>query len=101
MVVIFVQKSWIDGIGDMAKLLHFRSEGENCLSLLAAENTIKLNYPFVQAQIIANLSDPPLTKAAFPVFIPTSAIIGMFDLTESEVQAYGFQPPKAKRLPLE
>jgi hypothetical protein len=44
-VVLYVQKSWIDQIGDMAKLLHFRSESDTCVSLLGGN--ITTGYPLI------------------------------------------------------
>lgn len=92
MVVIYVQKSWIDLIGEMAKRLHFHSEGDACVALVGRK--IDVVRPFVYAEIVAAANEEN-RKGVIPVHIPASFIVGMFDLTETE-EAYGFSRPTKK-----
>ena len=94
MVVLYVQKSWIDQIGEMAKLLHFRSESHTCVSPLGAN--ITTGYPLVQVALVGKL-DESSRSTFIPSDIPASLILGMFDLTESETRfdfAKHLKPPQ-------
>lgn len=94
MVVLYVQKSWIDQIGDMAKLLHFRSESDTCVSLLGGN--IITGYPLVQVELVGKL-DESRNSAFIPSYIPASLILGIFDLAESEAR-FDFASHLAKYL---
>jgi hypothetical protein len=94
MVVLYVQRSWIDQIGDMAKLLHFRSESDTCVSLLGVN--ITTGYPLVQVELVGKL-DESNRSTFIPTYIPASLILAMFDLTQSEARfhfAKHLRPPQ-------
>lgn len=94
MLVLYVQKCWIDQIGDMAKLLHFRSESDTSVSLLGGN--ITTGYPLVRVELVGQL-DESSSSAFIPSYIPASLILGMFDLTESEAR-FDFAEHLAKHL---
>ena len=94
MVILCVHKSWIDQIGDMAKLLHFRSESDTCVSLLG-EN-VTTGYPLVQVELVGKL-DESRNSAFIPSYIPASLILGIFNLAESEAR-FDFAEHLAKHL---
>lgn len=92
MVVICVKKSWIVEIGEMARHIHFHDQTSNCVVLLGREK-IRAVHPFVEIDVLV----ADVTSGAFvPVHIPSSMIIGMFDLTEDDAKAYGFHSPEKK-----
>jgi len=89
MVVIFVQKAWLETIGDMAGELIIRSETANAIALFAGR--VKINYPFVEAELVRKGEG----KAFIPSHIPSAVITEMFDMTESEAESFGFHPRRS------
>ena len=93
MIVIFVQKSWVDTIGDVADLLLIRGEQNGYVSVLAGKAVA--GYPFVEAQL-ARKEVTESGKVFIPSSIPTNLVSGIFDVTEIETSKFGFhQPNKA------
>jgi hypothetical protein len=93
MVAIYVPKSWLKTIGEVADLIVFREEGDT-VSLLAAGAAA--NPPFVDAQLARRR--PSENGSAFlPAQIPITSVFGIFDLTEQEQSKYGFQNPNQER----
>jgi len=94
MVVIYIQKSWLDTIGDIKDMILVRSEDENYISVLASEKKLTAVYPFVEANLIRKMEyDEPVLSAK----IPFSLVSGIFDLTKKETQSkFGFVTPKKR-----
>jgi len=94
MNVIYIQKSWLNTIGDIKDMILVRSEDENYISVLASEKKLTASYPFVEANLIRKVEyDEPL----LPAKIPFSFISGIFDLTRKETEnKFGFITPKKK-----
>jgi len=93
MVAIFVQRTWLKTIGDVASLfLTVEHEGEY-VSFLAGK--IEVNYPFVEAQI-ARKEVSESSGVFLPAKIPVAVISGIFDLTRNEESKYGFTEHKKK-----
>lgn len=91
MIVIFVQKSWVDTIGDVADLLLFRGEQNGYVSILAGKAVA--GYPFVEAQL-ARKDITEHGKVFIPSNIPSNLVSGIFDLTETETSKFGFHQSK-------
>jgi hypothetical protein len=89
MVAIYVPKSWLKTIGDVADLIVFWEEGET-VSLLA--DGASANQAFVDAQL-ARRRAAENGSAFLPAQIPITTVFGIFDLTEQEQRKYGFQNP--------
>jgi hypothetical protein len=89
MIVIYIKKSWLDTIGDTAKLLRVREESNDHVSILAANKRMDANFPFVEAY----LAREEVTENG-EVFIlsriPVGVVTGIFDLTKKETSKYGF-----------
>ncbi len=94
MVVIYIQKNWLDTIGDIKDMILVRSEDENYISVLASEKKLTAGYPFVEANLIRKMEyDEPVLAAK----IPFSLISGIFDLTKKETQSkFGFVTAKKR-----
>jgi hypothetical protein len=86
MVVICVEKAWLKAIGNIAEELSIQSSEEDRYVKLIA-GYVKPGL-FVEAELVRNKAD----KSAILSHIPSSAISGMFDMTESEAVAIGFHP---------
>ncbi len=95
MNVIYIQKSWLNTIGDIKDMILVRSEDENYISVLASEKKLTASYPFVEANLIRKVEyDEPF----LPAKIPFSIISGIFDLTRKETESkFGFVTSKRKR----
>jgi hypothetical protein len=93
MVEIYVQRTWLKTIGDVADLfLTIDHEGEY-VSFLGGK--VEVNYPFVEAQFARR--DVTETDEVFlPAKIPAAVISGIFDLTEGGESKYGFQQHKKR-----
>ncbi len=95
MVVIYIQKNWLDTIGDIKDMILVRSEDENYISVLAMEKKLTVGYPFVEANLIRKMDDD---EPFVPAKIPFSLVSGIFDLTKKEMQSkFGFVTPKKRR----
>jgi hypothetical protein len=92
--VIYIQKTWLASIGDVAKEFLVREESDTYVSLLAGNVNVKAGSLFVEAQIVTKTDDEK--RVVIPSHIPASVIIGIFDLTlAGEPEAYGFQSGKS------
>jgi hypothetical protein len=91
MNVIFVQKSWLETIGDVANCLLIREEQNNCISLLAGK--YDLNPPFVDAHL-ARKDIGEDGECFIPAMIPMNFVSGIFDMTKKETSKYGFHEIK-------
>ena len=49
MFAIYVQRSWLNTVGDIAGLILVREQAGDCVSLLAGSATV--NFPFVEAKL--------------------------------------------------
>jgi hypothetical protein len=94
MISIYVPKSWLKTIGDVADLIVFREEGDT-VSLLA--DGASANQAFVDAQL-ARRRAADNGSAFLPAQIPIASVFGIFDLTEQEQTKYGFQNPGGERV---
>jgi len=94
MVVIYIQKNWLDRIGEVKDMILVRSEDENYISVLAMEKKLTPGYPFLEANRIRKMEyDEPF----LPAKIPFSLISGIFDLTKMETESkFGFVTPKKR-----
>jgi hypothetical protein len=91
MVAIYVQRTWLKTIGDVADLLlTVEHEGEY-VSFLAGK--IEVNYPFVEAKV-ARKEVTETHDVFLPAKIPVGVISGIFDLTRKEASKYGFHETK-------
>jgi hypothetical protein len=94
MVVIYIEKKWLNTIGDIKDLLLIRSEEENYISVLAAEKKLTVGFSFVEADLIRKEEDE---EPLLPAKIPSSLVSGIFDLTKEETQSkFGFVGRKKK-----
>lgn len=95
MVVIYIEKKWLDAIGDIKDMILVRSEDENYISVLASEKKLTASFPFVEAYLVRNFdSDEPLLSAK----IPSSLVSGIFDLTRKETESkFGFVAHKKRK----
>ncbi|PYU50437.1 MAG: hypothetical protein DMG48_14085 [Acidobacteria bacterium] len=94
MIVIYIQKNWLDTIGDVKNMILVRSEDENYISVLAMEKKLTAGYPFVEANLIRKMDDD---EPFLPAKIPFSLISGIFDLTKKETESrFGFVTAKKK-----
>ena len=90
MKVIYIEKKWLDMIGDIKDILLIRSEDGDYISVLAQEKKMEINFPFVEANLIRKL-DTDDDEYLLPAKIPVSLISGIFDLTRTEAEnKYGF-----------
>jgi len=93
-IVIYIQKNWLDTIGDVKNMILVRSEDENYISVLAMEKKLTAGYPFVEANLIRKMDDD---EPFLPAKIPFSLISGIFDLTKKETESrFGFVTAKKK-----
>jgi hypothetical protein len=87
MIVIFVQKSWIETIGDVADLILIRDKQKGYVSLLAGKYDV--NPPFINAHLARkDVADDD--ECFIPAVIPANCVSGIFDLTRKETTKYGF-----------
>ena len=90
MKVIYIEKKWLEMIGDVKDILLIRSEDGDYISVLAQEKKMEINFPFVEANLIRKL-DTDDDEYLLPAKIPVSLISGIFDLTRTEAEnKYGF-----------
>ncbi len=94
-VVIYVQKSWLDTIGDTADLLLTLAEKNDCVSLLAAEEKLDSDSTFVHARL-ARKDEGEGGAWFIPSSIPTRLVSGMFNMTKKETRRFGFSGPSKK-----
>ena len=94
MIAIFVQKSWLETIGDIKDLLFKYNHPNDMVALLAG--TVQANYPFVEARL-ARTDGTEDGEYFLDSHIPAHVVTGMFDLTEGEASEYGFVPHKKKK----
>jgi hypothetical protein len=81
MVAIYVQRTWLKTIGDVADLLlTVEHDGEH-ISFLAAK--IEVNFPFLEAEI-AKKEVTGTHDVFLPALIPVNVVSGIFDLTKKE-----------------
>jgi hypothetical protein len=92
MVAIYVQKSWLESIPDVANLVLFRDAGEY-FALLAGKTDI--DAPFVVTKL-ARRKTAEKGQAFIPCKIPAQFVIGVFDLTVKEESVYGFHEKEDK-----
>jgi hypothetical protein len=90
MVAIYVQKSWLESIPDVANLILFRDAGEY-FALLAGKTDI--DAPFVVTKL-ARRQMTEKGQAFMPCKIPAQFVVGIFDLTQKEESVYGFHEKK-------
>jgi hypothetical protein len=93
MLAIYVQKSWLSSIGDIAQLVVLREEADDVVSLVAGP--VRVNFPFVEAEL-ARREVTEKGDVFISAKIPTAVITGIFDLTVGEAKKLGFHPPDAK-----
>jgi hypothetical protein len=93
MIAIYVQRSWLMTVGNIADLIIVQEEAGDYVSLLAGPATV--NPPFVEAEL-ARSKVAKKGEVFLPAKIPIAVISGIFDLTEGEVSKYGFHPPEKK-----
>jgi len=94
MNVIYIQRNWLDTIGDIKDMIMVRSEDQNYISVLAMEKKLTVGFPFVEANLIRKSDADELI---LPAKIPSSLISGIFDLTRKETESkFGFVSPKKK-----
>jgi hypothetical protein len=93
MFAIYVQRTWLNTIGDVAGLVTIWEQTGDCVSVLAASAAI--NYPFVEAKL-ARKQSTEKGDAFLPAQIPIAVVSGIFNLTSGEVSKYGFHPPENK-----
>ena len=92
MVAIYVQRTWLKTIGDVAGLLLVVEHEGDYVSFLAGK--IEVNYPFVEAKI-ARRQIEDTHDVFLPAKIPVGVISGIFDLTRKEAASkYGFHETK-------
>ena len=91
MVAIYVQKTWLKTIGDVAELLLVRDHEGAYVSFLAGK--IEVNYPFIEAKVARKKFDGN-EDVFMPAKIPVGVISGIFDLTRKEASKYGFHETK-------
>ena len=94
MIGIYIQKSWLDTIGDMKDVFFFREKANNHIMVIAGK--VQVNYPFLEAKL-ARKQATDSGEVFLAARIPTGLVSGTFDLTEGETSEYGFVPPKKKR----
>jgi len=95
MNVIYIDKKWLDTIGDIKDLLLIRSEDGDFISVLATEKNLNITFPFVETNLIRKLEEE---EYLLPAKIPVSFISGIFDLTKREAESkYGFVAHKKKK----
>jgi hypothetical protein len=95
MIVIYVQKSWLDTIGDTADLLLTLAEKNDCVSILAMEQKLDSDSTFVHARLTRK--DAGEGDAWFiPSSIPTRLVEGIFNMTRKETKRFGFSGPSKK-----
>ena len=66
MHVIYIDKKWLDTIGDIKDMILIRSEDGDYFSVLAMEKNMNLSYPFMEAQLIRQMKDGLTTSTFFP-----------------------------------
>jgi hypothetical protein len=91
MIVIFVQKSWLGTIGDVAELLLIEQHPNDYISVLAGPTVV--NFPFVEAEL-ARKTVTEQGEIFLPAKIPVGMVSGIFDLTQGETKKFGFHPPE-------
>jgi hypothetical protein len=90
MNVIYIEKKWLDMIGDIKDILLIGSEDGDYISVLAMEKRLEITFPFVEANLIRKL-DTDDEEYFLPAKIPVLHISGIFDLTRREAEnKYGF-----------
>jgi hypothetical protein len=55
MNVIYIEKKWLDMIGDIKDILLIGSEDGDYISVLAMEKRLEITFPFVEANLIRKL----------------------------------------------
>lgn len=94
MNVIYIQKSWLDTIGDTKNVILVRPENENYISVLAMEKKLTAGYPFVEANLIRKTEEE---EPFLPAKIPFSLVSGIFDFTKKETESkFGFVAAKKR-----
>lgn len=93
MFAIYVQRSWLNTIGDIANIIAVYEQTGDCVSVLAGSAAV--NYPFVEAKL-ARKQPTEKGDAFLPAQIPVAVVSGIFNLTSGEVSKYGFHPAERK-----
>ena len=91
MVAIYMQRTWLKTIGDVAALLMVLEHEGEYVSFLAGK--IEVNYPFIEAKVARKKFDEN-EDVFLPAKIPVGVISGIFDLTRKEASKYGFHETK-------
>ena len=93
MIAIYVTKSWLKTVGEIADRIVVRHEPGEYVSLLAADAIV--NFPFVETKL-ARKEATDKGDSFLGAQIPVSEISGIFNLTAKEAAACGFHPAKKK-----
>ena len=93
MFAIYVRKSWLRTIGEIADRIIVREESAEYVSLLAADAIT--NFPFAETKL-ARKQATDKGDSFLGSQIPASEISGIFNLTAAEVTKFGFHPTKKK-----
>ncbi|MGA8223035.1 MAG: hypothetical protein WB780_15410 [Candidatus Acidiferrales bacterium] len=91
MVVIYIQKSWLGTIGEVADLLLTQEHPNDYISVLAGPTVV--SFPFVDAELARKVATEK-GEYFVPARIPATLISGIFDLTQGETKKFGFHPPE-------
>lgn len=93
MIAIYVRKSWLKTIGEIADRIIVREEPGEYASVLASDAIT--DFPFVETKL-ARKEVTDKGDAFLSAQIPVSEISGIFSLTNLEASKYGFHAPRKK-----
>ena len=88
MTIVFVDKKWLDTIGDVRDRLVFREYPTHPTHIALLALRAKNAFPFVEAEVGNKMVSDE--RPFLPTYIPHSLVSAMFDVTNEQAQALGF-----------
>ncbi len=89
MILIYVDKSWLESIGKVADLLAIEEASHHYISMMADSADVKSS--FVEAKLLRR--DAVAGEWFLPSSVPLAVVSGMFYLTRAETEKFGFRLP--------